>query len=803
MKVTKSWLKEYVTIKSNTENLANALTMAGLEIESVFDPFVYLQTVVVGRILKITPHPNADKLQCCQVDIGEKIIPVVCGAKNIFENALIACALPGTILPNGLELKKTVIRNEPSEGMICSESELGIGEAGEGIMILENAFELGAPLSQALNLSDDVFDIGLTPNRPDCASVVGVAREVASIESSPLNYPEIKFEETGPDCESMTSVTIESPDHCPRYAARVLLDVQIGPSPQWLKQRLLAIGLRPISNVVDITNFVMMETGQPLHAFDYDQLKENRIVVRTAKQDEKFTTLDNKERKMQDDMLFICDGQRPVAVAGVMGGLNSEINSDTTRVLLESAYFTPTSVRKTSKRMGLSTDASYRFERGTDPDGVIWAIDRAAQLMHDLCKATVCKGIVDAYPEPVESVQVTLSIPQTHQLLGITPGREQIKALLESIEFTVSDIDDDHILVNVPSFRVDVKRPQDIMEEIARLVGYDTIPIVSPESVVQANKRPLHQTYRNRIKQFMTGLGFSEAINYSFISAESADRLTLSGEDYRRQHVPLLNPISEELAVMRTSLVPSMMETIHRNLNQKNVDLKLFELGKIFLSHSNAPLPQEKESIIIAITGASQPESWQQSSTPCDFYDLKGAVESLMNRLYIKKLQFSKPEKSSDHYYRPGYVASILIKNEPVGILGEIHGDVLSNYQIRQPVYLCEIDYETLFNLIPENISARPLPRYPSTTRDMTLILNKDVQAKEIIDVMRSCNEKLVSDIQIFSIYDGDPIPDGKQSMSFRITFRSWEETLKDDKINQIHTDIAKLVINTFQADLP
>jgi phenylalanyl-tRNA synthetase beta chain len=801
MKVSKNWLNQYVKIKSDDNFLADALTMAGLEVESVYDPYAYLQKVVIGKICSISAHSNADKLQCCKVDIGDRKIPVVCGAQNIFENALIACALPGTCLPDGNVLKKTVIRNEPSEGMICSEKELGIGDDSDGVMILDDTYQPGNLLKDALDLTDTVFEIGLTPNRPDCASMIGVAREIAAIESGKLIYPEISFDEAEPDCSAMTSVTIDNPDHCPRYAARIIKDMKIGPSPQWLQRRLRSIGLRPISNVVDITNFVMMESGQPLHAFDYDLLDENRIVVRTANKNEKFTTLDKKERTMADDMLFICDGKKPVAVAGVMGGLNSEINDNTRRVLLESAYFNPTSIRRTSKRLGLSTDASYRFERGIDPDGVIWAIDRAAQLMKDICGATICKGIIDNYPAPVEMACVDVSIKQIHRLIGIEPDRNQIKALLSSIEFTVNDIDDDLIQVHVPSYRVDVKRPQDIMEEVARLVGYNEIPIVTPKSPIQAEKPSRHLQYRNRIKEFMIGSGFSEAINYSFISAESANRLNLSSDDPRRKDVQLRNPISEDQAVMRTSLVPGMLETVRRNLNQKNNHLKLFETGKVFLNHSNAPLPKERESLIMVWTGAAQAESWQQPERSSDFYDLKGVVETFIQRLRIKKASFVKPDNAG--YYRPGYAAQIEIKNEVVGMVGEVHSEVLDNYQIRQPVFICEIDYETLYQSIPENIVARPLPRFPSTFRDMTLILDRNVQAEAIISFMRSCNEKLVADIQVFSVYDGDPIPSGKKSMSFRITYQSWDETLKDDKINQIHKEIGKTVIETFQADLP
>ena len=803
MKVSKSWLSEYVSIKSDTDHLADALTMAGLEIESISDPYAYLETVVVGKINTISSHPNADKLQCCKVDIGKETISVVCGAKNIFEGALIACALPGTCLPTGLILKKTVIRGEHSEGMICSEIELGIGETTEGILILDESKEIGLSLNKALTLSDTVLEIGLTPNRPDCSCMIGVAREIAVIESEKLIEPKISFEESGPDCSTMTSVTIQDLDHCPRYAARVMIDVKVNSSPIWLQKKLKSIGLRPINNVVDITNFVMMETGQPLHAFDYDLLEENRIVVRKAHQGEKFTTLDNKERKMESDMLFICDGKKPVAVAGVMGGLNSEINTKTTRVLLESAYFNSTSVRKTSKKLGLSTDASYRFERGIDPEGVIRAIDRTAQLMKEICGATICKNVVDVYPNPIPAVQIELSIKKTHNLIGITPDKEQMKKLLVQIGFTVKDINNDCIQVIVPSYRVDIKRPQDIMEEIARLVGYNSIPIVNPNSPVQAEKESSHLVFRKKIKQFLTGLGFTEVINYSFIPADSGDRLELNSDDKRREHVELLNPISEEQAVMRTSLVPGILETIRLNLNQKNINLKLFECGKVFLKQSNAPLPEERESIVAIWTGAARYEGWQQKERFCDFFDLKGGLESLMCALHIKKLSFSKPHTDSDPYYRNGNVSDIMIKQKKIGIIGEVRTEILNNFQIKQPVFLFEIDFETLYSLKPEKINTRPLPRYPSTNRDMTIILDKKVNAKDVIDVMRSCNEKLVSDIQIFSVYEGKTISEGKKSMSFRITFRSWEETLKDEKINQIHTEIANTVIKTFNADLP
>jgi phenylalanyl-tRNA synthetase beta chain len=464
MKVSLSWLNDYVSIQMDPSDLAEALTMVGLEVESVSARYRYLDTVFVGQIKEIAPHPNADKLSLCQVDTGQGQVSVVCGAPNIKTGMLSPIALPGTEFPEGFVLEKSVIRGQTSDGMLCSEGELGLGVDRSGIMALDPALSVGDKLASALGLTDTIFEIDLTPNRPDCLSVIGVAREIAAIQNSPLKYPDFKLADKSDKISGLTSVKIEAPDHCPRYVARLLEDIKIKPSPFWLQERLLSVGLRPINNIVDITNFVLMETGQPLHAFDFDHLAQNRIVVRTAKQGETFVTLDQKERVLGTETLMICDGEKAVAVGGVMGGLNSEIEDSTTRVLLESAYFNPVSIRRTSKRLGLNTDASHRFERGIDPEGQIAAANRAAKLMAELGDGRLIGGLIDEYPnqQPVKSVQ--LSVKNTNRLLGTQLQRREIENFLKSIEFKVEKVgtqkDGDNLKVTPPSFRVDISRPQ-------------------------------------------------------------------------------------------------------------------------------------------------------------------------------------------------------------------------------------------------------------------------------------------------------------------------------------------------------
>lgn len=803
MKVSLSWLKDYVPIEMQVSSLADALTMAGLEVESVSDRYEYLDSVVVGRIVKIEPHPNADKLKICNVDVGDRTISVICGAPNVNEDILAPVALPGTVFPDGFLLEKSVIRGKTSEGMLCSEKELGLGADSSGIMILGKDLVVGEKIAKALDLSDTVFDIDLTPNRPDCLSIIGIAREIAAFQKTSLRYPHISLSESENRISSITSVTIKAPDLCPRYAARLLEDITIAPSPFWLQDRLLSVGLRPINNIVDITNFVLMETGQPLHAFDFDRLAENRIVVRTANEGETFITLDQKERSLSPEMLMICDGEKPVALAGIMGGHNSEIEESTTRVLIESAYFNPVNIRKTSKKLVLKTEASHRFERGVDPNGTLTALNRAAQLMAEIGCGRLIGGVIDECPKPFCEKTLILSVKDTNRLLGTSFDQNEIKDLLKSIEFEVEKNNNDSLAVNPPSFRVDITRPVDLMEEIARLWGYNNIPTTNPLVPAEARQPARQLDLRDRIKRLMIGFGFTEVINYSFINKQSCDNLGLGSDDPRRQQVNILNPLSEDQAVMRTSLIPGLFETMHRNISQQTRNIKIFEVGKIFISKGQDNLPEEIEMLAGLWTGARFEASWHSKEIDCDFYDIKGVVEGLFKGLNLHNTGFTSMPVDSCNYTKPGYTARIFSGNTFLGLVGEVKPLVLRNFDLKQTAFIFELNLESLVPLIPDIRLAKPIPKFPAISRDITFIIDKGIEARNILERVETYDEELVEGIHLFDVYEGDQIPLGKKSVSFRITYRSSKETLEDDVVNSIHKNISERLLKEFDATLP
>jgi len=803
MKASISWLKEYTSITMDVHPLTDALTMAGLEVESVTDRFSGLNKVVVGRIIEIEPHPNADKLKLVKVDVGNQTLAVVCGAPNISKDILAPVALPGTVFPNGFTLEKSMIRNVESEGMICSEAELGLGADKSGIMVLNSSLKVGEKLSKALKLSDALIEIDLTPNRPDCLSMIGIAREICGIQKSKINYPDMNHADLGNDIAGFTSVTIQAPDHCPRYAARLLIDITVGPSPFWLADRLMSVGMKPINNIVDITNFVLMETGQPLHAFDYDRLAENRIVVRRANEGELFTTLDMNERKLASDMLMICDGEKPVAVGGVMGGLNSEIEETTTKVLIESAYFNPVSIRKTSKKLGLNTEASHRFERGIDPEGLIPALNRAALLMAEIGGGKLIDGIIDEYPKKIPKKPILLRIKETNRLLGTNLSRVEIKELLECIEFSVKKIDADTLEVFAPSFRVDIQRPQDLMEEVARLSGYNNIPTTFPAMPAKARKPLKLLDARSCIMNLMTGFGFSETINYSFVNRLSSDRLNLPSDDYRRNTVNILNPLTEDQGVMRTSLIPGLLETVCRNISKQQKNLKLFEIGKEYIKKDKDNLPDEIEMIAGLLTGARFDASWYGKETLGDFFDIKGAVEGLLKGLNIDSIRFSRLADDLCIYTKPGYTARIFSHKELLGLVGELHPLVLHNFDIEQSVFIFELNMDSLIKLLPETRQSKPIPKFPAVARDITIIVNQDTESGAIIECIDNIQEQLIENIQLFDVFTGDPISLGKKSVSIRVTYRSNKKTLEDEDVGKIHKTIADRLIKEFDAGLP
>jgi phenylalanyl-tRNA synthetase beta chain len=804
MKVSLNWLRKYVDVNLNKNDLADALTMVGLEVEAFSDRYDYLNSVIIGRIVKISPHPNADKLKLCFVDVGSNTISVVCGAPNAKKDMLAPCALPGTCLPKGTILEKSLIHGEVSEGMLCSEIELGLGANSDGIMELDRNLSVGDPLNRALGLSDFAIEIDLTPNRPDCLSIIGTAREIAGIQKTKVKYPEIRLPESFDDITNFTSVTIIDPDLCPRYAASLVFDVTVGESPFWLQDRLISVGLKPINNIVDITNFVMMETGQPLHAFDFDRLAENRIVVRTAKKGETLTTLDGKERQLDPEMLMICDDEKPVAIGGVMGGLYSEIEDSTTKILLESAYFDPVSIRKTSKKTGLNTDASHRFERGVDPGGTITALNRATQLIAEIGGGKLIEGAIDEYPNPIPDRIIPLSVKALNNRLGTRLDAIEIANYLKSIEFGVEIIDDDKLQVAPPSCRVDIGRFEDLTEEIARLYGYNNIETTYPLIPADHRQSSIKIDARDRIKSLMIGLGFAEAINYSFISKLSCDRLELEPDDPRRHMVDILNPLSEDQSVMRTSLIPGLLETMNYNISVQNRNLKLFEIGNVFYNTGQEDSqPDEVEMLSCLWTGARIDSVWFSKEIMCDFYDLKGVAEELLISMGIVNTTFTSMPPESCFYTKPGYSARIFIENNLIGLVGEIHPKVLHNYDLKQTAFIFELNFDQLTTLMPDTKSAQPIPKFPATSRDITLIINKNIEAFKILKSVENLDEELVENIYLFDVFEGNPIPAGKKSISVRITYRSSNETLEDDKVNHIHKNITDRLIEDFDATLP
>jgi phenylalanyl-tRNA synthetase beta chain len=811
MKVSLSWLKEYIHIDLEPSVIARELTMAGLEVDAVEERYDFLNNIIVAKVNEVKKHPNADKLSVCMVDAGgDELIQIVCGAPNVHEGMFVPCALPGTVLPGDKKIKKGKLRGEVSAGMLCSSAELKLDTDAAGIMELEGDFLVGTPLDQALKISDTVFEIDLTPNRPDCLSIIGVAREAGAFKEpkSKVKLPDFKLPEDKIGSESIhdyAKVQIIDPDLCPRYSAGLLFDVKIEPSPFWLQERLESIGLTPINNVVDITNFVMMEMGQPLHAFDFDEVAKGTIIIKRAGSDTKFTTLDSKEHTLEADMLMICDGERPVALAGVMGGENSEISDSTTRVLIESAYFNPISIRKTAKKTGIASDASHRFERGVDPEGTVNALNRAIALMAQICDASIAKDIIDEYPNKVAPRKIDLNTEALNTRLGTDLDADTIKEILESVEFEVEKTNDTRLKVDVPSFRVDVTRPEDLSEEIARLWGYNNIKTSYP--LVPAKGRLLDEkiVLREKVRQIMTGFSFCEIINYNFINENSCDRLNLLDTDKRRQVETILNPISDQMSVLRSSLIPGLLETMKKNISQQADTLKFFEIGKIFFATQKGFLPEEKEMVAGLITGNRTDSSWYSKRTKVDFFDLKGAIEGFFKALMIENTEFEKIEADSSPYYKDGYAAVVKSGDTLVGTLGKIDETVLKNYGLKQDTFIFDFNFKAIQNLLPKAVTAEPLPKFPSISRDITIIVDRAVTVGAIMKHIGliSKKESLIETVFLFDVFEGQPLAEDKKSLSFRVVYRSANKTLKEKNIKKLHVNISNAILVQFNADLP
>lgn len=839
MLVSLEWLKDYTDIKVSETEFADAMVMSGSNLETVEKVGEGIENVVVGRIEKIEKHPDADKLVVCQINIGEHeaagkdeetgLLQIVTGATNVYEGAIVPVCLHNSKIPGplhgqpkvegGVKITKGKLRGVVSYGMLCGPQELGIEDKSapyiskDGIWLLNDEFEVGEELATALGLADTVIDFEITPNRPDCLSMIGMAREASATFNTELRYPETECEEEIENASDYISVEVKS-DLCRRYTARIVKDITIKQSPWWLQKRLMRAGMRPINNIVDITNFVMLEYGQPMHAFDIETIADRKIIVDTAKEGDVFTTLDGTERKLQDGMLMICDAKRAAAIAGVMGGLDSEITEDTKTIVIEAANFNGDSVRQTSKKLGLRTEASARFEKGIDPNLCEAAADRMCKLIELTGSGKVVAGSVDVYPEPFVSKPVHARVSRINKVLGIDVDREFMVKVLESLEMKVEGEGDD-LYVTAPTVRQDIGIEEDIVEEIGRIYGFDKLPVTQPKGASQA-KKPFKWRMRDFARRSLIGMGLTEVQTYSFVSPSGVDNCRISEDSWERAFVKIINPLGDETSVMRTILTPNMMEVLSRNFTRNIPAVKAFEIGNTFMPDpfEEDALPEESHALSIGAYGNDM-----------DFFQLKGYICELLSLMGIKNVEFIA--ESEYGTYHPGRCARITAKvpakkmpqlenlqrllelsqetdviqgedapeefydEVEIGIMGEIHPEVAKKYQIKTRVYAAEILFDTICDIANTTKVYEPLPKFPSTSRDIALLVDEKTEAGTIEKVIKkAASSKILKDIALFDVYRGKQVDEGKKSVAFTLTYQDNEKTLTDDEVAEVHNRV-------------
>lgn len=787
-----NWLKDYVDINNSPREIADELTYSGSHVESIIEVDQGIENIVVGRINEIQAHSNADKLVVCKVDIGSEELVIVTGAKNLSEGDYVPVALVGAKLANGMVIEPTNFRGIDSYGMLVSLEELGFSdsviakEARDGIFILDKEYELGSNAIKLLGLDDHVIEFEITPNRPDCLSIIGMARETAATFNTRLKEPEIIIKEEVDDIyDYANGIEIET-DNCIRYYSKVIKDVKVGRSPLWLQSYLMKAGMRPVNNIVDITNFVMLEYGEPLHAFDLDDLQGKKVIVRQAKDGELLTTLDGVERKLDSDDIIIADADEPIGLAGVMGGLDSEITNDTRTILLEGANFNSKNVRLTSKKFGLRTEASTRFEKGIDPNICKKAVDRVCQLVEEIGAGKVVANSIDVYKEESKTKEISLRPERANMLLGIEISPEQMVEYLNSLDIE-SKIEGNLIKSIAPTFRLDLNIEADLIEEIGRLYGFHNIEKKPLLGALTRGTKPEETVISDRVKAALTGMGLNEVMTYSFISPKAYDKINMKEDNYIR----LMNPLGEDYSVMRTTLVPNMMDLLSNNINKGIDSMYAYEIGSIFIPKQLPveELPEERKVLCLGLYGDD-----------VDFYFLKDIVESMLIKLGIKDFSYLREE--NNNLFHGGRTANIIIDGEVLGTIGEIHPDVSENYHIDERIYIGSIDFDKIINLTNLDRKYRELPKYPAMTRDIAVTIDEDIMVGDIQDIITKHGEELIEKIDLFDIYRGDQIEKGKKSVAFSIVYRSYERTLRDDEINKIQELIIKDLESSFDAKL-
>lgn len=787
MFVSYKWLQDYVDLTGvSAAELAEKITKSGIEVEGVEILNEGIKGVVVGHVLEREQHPNADKLSKCLVDVGEEQpVQIICGAPNVAKGQKVAVAKAGAVLPGNFKIKRAKLRGEESNGMICSLQELGMEgkivpkEYAEGIFVFPADAEVGVDAIALLNRDDEVLELGLTPNRADCLSMLGVAYEVAAILGRDVKLPETNQEPSDEKATDYVKVVVEAPEDNPLYVAKMIKNVKIGPAPLWMQTRLMSAGIRPHNNVVDITNYILLEYGQPLHAFDYDRLGSKEILVRRAVEGEKFVTLDDVERTLSSDHLVITNGTEPVAMAGVMGGANSEVTSDTTTVLLEAAYFNGATVRTASKDHGLRSEASARFEKGVDPNRVRAAGERAAYLMAKYAGGEVLEGAAEVDTLTVEPAVVSVTLEKINRVLGTSLEMKDVQEVFARLQFAVS-IEGDTITVTAPTRRGDIKIEEDLVEEVARLYGYDNIPMTLPIGSSTPGKLSEYQKKRRVVRQYLEGAGLYQAVTYSLTNEEKATQFALEVRDPIR----LAMPMSEDRSILRLSVVPQLLEVLKYNSARQVDSLAVYETGNVFLSKGNDVLPEEEEHLAGAMTGLVVNHSWQGEKKPVDFFVLKGVLEGLFAKLGLTdQVQYVQAQVNGMH---PGRTADILLNGVRIGFVGQVHPSVQKEHDLKD-TYVFELSLKAVLQEQTEALQYVAIPRYPSITRDIALVVNRETVSGTLKEIILEAGAPLLKEAHVFDLYDGDKMEEGKKSIAFSLKYVDPERTLTDEEVTKVH----------------